>query len=111
MVEHDGLMRVFWPTDIRSSDRPGVVVGWRNSTLDVFVVAVLDDVDVRNKPPADAFDAAILTMFTSLATSTYTSNPTVSSVAALIPRVVFTNCVATPLCTYSASRMRQITPW
>ncbi|WZH46238.1 Phosphatidylinositol glycan class Q [Fusarium acuminatum] len=23
MVEHDGLMRVFWPTDIRKSDRPG----------------------------------------------------------------------------------------
>ncbi len=49
MVEHDGLMRVFWPTDIRLSDRPGVVVGWRNSTLDVFVVAVLDDVDVSGK--------------------------------------------------------------
>ena len=48
MVEHDGLMRVFWPTDIHKSDRPGVVVGWRNSNLDVFVVAVLDDVDVRN---------------------------------------------------------------
>ncbi|KAJ6786473.1 hypothetical protein PWT90_06511 [Aphanocladium album] len=48
MVEHDGLMRVFWPTDIRLSDRPGVVVGWRNSTLDVFVVAILDDVDPRN---------------------------------------------------------------
>ncbi|KAH8718378.1 N-acetylglucosaminyl-phosphatidylinositol biosynthetic protein gpi1 [Beauveria bassiana] len=48
MVEHDGLMRVFWPTDIRVSERPGVVVGWRNSTLDVFVVAILDDVDPRN---------------------------------------------------------------
>jgi hypothetical protein len=46
MVEHDGLMRVFWPTDIRKSDRPGVVVGWRNSILDVFVVAILEDVDV-----------------------------------------------------------------
>ncbi|QLI66985.1 N-acetylglucosaminyl-phosphatidylinositol biosynthetic protein gpi1 [Metarhizium brunneum] len=45
MVEHDGLMRVFWPTDIRKSNRPGVVVGWRNSTLDVFVIAILDDVD------------------------------------------------------------------
>ncbi|KAK5995587.1 N-acetylglucosaminyl-phosphatidylinositol biosynthetic protein gpi1 [Cladobotryum mycophilum] len=45
MVEHDGLMRVFWPTDLRKSDRPGVVVGWRNSTLDVFVVTVLEDVD------------------------------------------------------------------
>ncbi|KAM3433381.1 hypothetical protein MY4824_006031 [Beauveria thailandica] len=34
--------------DIRVSERPGVVVGWRNSTLDVFVVAILDDVDPRN---------------------------------------------------------------
>ncbi|TWU78271.1 phosphatidylinositol N-acetylglucosaminyltransferase subunit gpi1 [Metarhizium rileyi] len=33
--------------DIRDSDRPGVVVGWRNSTLDVFVVAILDDVDAK----------------------------------------------------------------
>jgi hypothetical protein len=52
MVEHDGLMRVFWPTDIPKSDRPGVVVGWRNSNLDVFVVAVLDDVDVRTYCPS-----------------------------------------------------------
>ncbi|KAI8278558.1 N-acetylglucosaminyl-phosphatidylinositol biosynthetic protein gpi1 [Colletotrichum sp. SAR11_57] len=28
------------------SDLPGVVVGWRNSSLDVFIVAILDDVDV-----------------------------------------------------------------
>lgn len=48
MVEHDGLMRVFWPTDVVKFDRPGVVVGWRNSNLDVFVVAVLDDVDARD---------------------------------------------------------------
>ena len=48
MIEHDGLMRVFWPTDVRESSRPGVVVGWRNSTLDVFVVTVLDDVDAPN---------------------------------------------------------------
>jgi phosphatidylinositol N-acetylglucosaminyltransferase subunit Q len=48
MVEHDGLMRVFWPTDVPKSDRPGVVVGWRNSNLDVFVVTVLDDVDARD---------------------------------------------------------------
>ncbi|KAF7544701.1 hypothetical protein G7046_g9733 [Stylonectria norvegica] len=46
--EHDGLMRVFWPTDIPKSVRPGVVVGWRNSTLDVFVVAILEDVEARN---------------------------------------------------------------
>ncbi|KAJ4324985.1 pig-Q [Fusarium piperis] len=47
MVEHDGLMRVFWPTDIPKSERPGVVVGWRNSILDVLVVAILEDVDAR----------------------------------------------------------------
>ncbi|KAI0206831.1 N-acetylglucosaminyl transferase component [Astrocystis sublimbata] len=42
---HDGLMRVFWPSDIAASDLPGVLVGWRNSDLDVVVVAVLEHVD------------------------------------------------------------------
>ncbi|KZL78714.1 N-acetylglucosaminyl transferase component [Colletotrichum tofieldiae] len=50
MPENDGLMRIFWPTDIQRSDLPGVVVGWRNSSLDVFVVAILDDVDVSTPP-------------------------------------------------------------
>ncbi|GJN82658.1 phosphatidylinositol N-acetylglucosaminyltransferase subunit gpi1 [Purpureocillium lilacinum] len=35
------------PSEARS-DRPGVVVGWRNSTLDVLVVAILEDVDARD---------------------------------------------------------------
>ncbi|CAN8105099.1 unnamed protein product [Discula destructiva] len=48
MPEHDGLMRIFWPIDIPRSDLPGVVVGWRNSKLDVFVVAILEAVDARN---------------------------------------------------------------
>ncbi|KAH9905929.1 Gpi1-domain-containing protein [Xylariomycetidae sp. FL2044] len=48
MPEHDGLMRVFWPIDITRSLDPGVIVGWRNSNLDVVVVAVLDHVDPRN---------------------------------------------------------------
>ncbi|KAG4416171.1 hypothetical protein IFR04_010690 [Cadophora malorum] len=48
MPEHDGLMRIFWPLDIPKSDSPGVIVGWRNSGLDVFVVAILEDVDARN---------------------------------------------------------------
>ncbi|PHH78960.1 hypothetical protein CDD82_2743 [Ophiocordyceps australis] len=48
MVEHDGLMRVFWPTDVCKSDEPGVIVGWRNSTLDVFVVAILDGLDAHD---------------------------------------------------------------
>jgi phosphatidylinositol glycan class Q protein len=46
MPEHDGLMRIFWPLDIPRSDAPGIIVGWKNSGLDVFVVAILEDVDV-----------------------------------------------------------------
>ncbi len=49
MPEHDGLMRIFWPVDIPKSDSPGIIVGWRNSGLDVFVVAILEDVDVSGK--------------------------------------------------------------
>ncbi|KAI1103408.1 Gpi1-domain-containing protein [Jackrogersella minutella] len=45
---YDGLMRVFWPIDIPTSDFPGVIVGWRNSSLDVVVIAVLDHVDPKN---------------------------------------------------------------
>ncbi|KAI0550972.1 N-acetylglucosaminyl transferase component [Xylaria curta] len=45
---HDGLMRVFWPSDIATSDLPGVLVGWRNSDLDVVIVAILDHVDPRS---------------------------------------------------------------
>ncbi|KAI1158593.1 n-acetylglucosaminyl transferase component GPI1 [Nemania serpens] len=48
MPEHDGLMRVFWPSDIVTSDLPSVLVGWRNSDLDVVVVAILDHVDPRS---------------------------------------------------------------
>jgi phosphatidylinositol glycan class Q protein len=46
MPEQDGLMRVFWPADLPRSDHRGVVVGWRNSALDVFVLAILEEVDV-----------------------------------------------------------------
>jgi phosphatidylinositol glycan class Q protein len=28
------------------ADAPGIIVGWRNSGLDIFVVAILEDVDV-----------------------------------------------------------------
>ncbi|KAM0324791.1 hypothetical protein ACHAQA_007757 [Verticillium albo-atrum] len=34
-----------WEYGVVRSELPGVVVGWRNSPLDVFVVAVLDHVD------------------------------------------------------------------
>ncbi|PKS11244.1 hypothetical protein jhhlp_003005 [Lomentospora prolificans] len=48
MPGYDGLMRIFWPADIARSEFPGVIVGWRNSELDVFVVAVLDVADPQN---------------------------------------------------------------
>lgn len=44
----DGLLRLFWPNNLARSTTPGVIVGWRNSDLDLFVVTVLDDVDIRN---------------------------------------------------------------
>lgn len=42
-----GLMRVFWPSDAPRDDIPGVLVGWRNSDLDVLVVGVLQGVEVK----------------------------------------------------------------
>ncbi|RDW67866.1 hypothetical protein BP6252_09262 [Coleophoma cylindrospora] len=48
MPDQDGLMRIFWPQDIPRTESQGVVVGWRNSGLDVFVVAILEDVDAKN---------------------------------------------------------------
>lgn len=42
----DGLLRVFWPYDLPRSSSPGVIVGWRNSELDLFVLTVLGDVEV-----------------------------------------------------------------
>jgi phosphatidylinositol glycan class Q protein len=49
MPEHNGLMRIFWPLDIPRTNAPGVIVGWRNSELDVLVVAILEDVEAS--PP------------------------------------------------------------
>jgi phosphatidylinositol glycan class Q protein len=46
MPDHDGLMRIFWPLDLPRTDAAGIIVGWRNSGLDIFVVAILEDVDV-----------------------------------------------------------------
>lgn len=48
MTGYGGLMRIFWPSDIARSGFPGLIVGWKNSELDFFVVAVLDVVDVSS---------------------------------------------------------------
>ncbi|KAF2399787.1 N-acetylglucosaminyl transferase component Gpi1 [Trichodelitschia bisporula] len=45
---HNGLMRIFWPSDAPTEARPGVLVGFRNSELDMTVVAVLQDVELRS---------------------------------------------------------------
>jgi hypothetical protein len=47
MLISDGLLRVFWPYNLSRSTSPGAIVGWRNSELDLFVVSVLEDVEVR----------------------------------------------------------------
>lgn len=48
MVTKNGLMRIFWPSEAPTGPSPGVLVGWRNSELDVFVVSILCDVELRN---------------------------------------------------------------
>ncbi|EEP82011.1 conserved hypothetical protein [Uncinocarpus reesii 1704] len=48
MVMNDGLLRVFWPYEFARSTAPGVIVGWRNSEFDLFVVSVLEHVEPRN---------------------------------------------------------------
>jgi phosphatidylinositol glycan class Q protein len=47
MGTHNGLMRVFWPSDAPRDASPGVLVGFRNSESDVFVVAILQEVELR----------------------------------------------------------------
>ncbi|CAZ85429.1 unnamed protein product [Tuber melanosporum] len=47
LMGSNGLMRVFWPLDFQRSSQPGVLVGWRNSELDIFVVDILNGVDSR----------------------------------------------------------------
>jgi phosphatidylinositol glycan class Q protein len=47
MVSHMGLMRIFWPSDAPRSSLPGVLVGFQNSRSDVFVVGILQEVEVR----------------------------------------------------------------
>ncbi|KAF7719704.1 Phosphatidylinositol N-acetylglucosaminyltransferase subunit Q [Penicillium ucsense] len=48
MLMSDGLLRVFWPYDLPRSSSSGVIVGWRNSELDFFVLTVLEEVEPRN---------------------------------------------------------------
>jgi phosphatidylinositol glycan class Q protein len=47
MEQPEQLYRVFWPLNASPSHSAGVLVGWRNSDRDIFVVAILEDVEVR----------------------------------------------------------------
>ncbi len=51
MIASSDLMRIFWPSDTSRSTSPGVIIGWKNSDLDIFVLAVLHDVEVRVQHP------------------------------------------------------------
>ena len=48
MVLANGLLRIFWPSNISRNKSQGTLIGWRNSPLDVFVVAMLQDVEVKS---------------------------------------------------------------
>lgn len=51
MIASSDLMRIFWPSDTSRSTSSGVIIGWKNSDLDIFVLAVLHDVEVRVQHP------------------------------------------------------------
>ena len=57
MVAANGLLRIFWPSDIPKNKEQGTIIGWRNSALDIFVVGVLQDVEVRMGLEASSYDA------------------------------------------------------
>lgn len=47
MVAANGLLRIFWPSDALRDKSQGILVGWRNSPLDILVVSVLQGVEVK----------------------------------------------------------------
>jgi phosphatidylinositol glycan class Q protein len=48
MVKKNELLRIFWPNNLSRSVTPGIIVGWRNSESDLFVITILEDVEARN---------------------------------------------------------------
>lgn len=55
MVAVSGVLRIFWPSDAPRSKTQGTLVGWRNSELDIFVVSILQDVEVEISKPRGNF--------------------------------------------------------
>ncbi|RPA76049.1 Gpi1-domain-containing protein [Ascobolus immersus RN42] len=48
LMSSNALMRIFWPYDAPRTEAPGLLIGWINSDLDIFVVSVVTDVDHKN---------------------------------------------------------------
>ncbi|KAF8253691.1 Gpi1-domain-containing protein [Wilcoxina mikolae CBS 423.85] len=44
-VSEDVLMRIFWPLNFPRNGQSGLLVGWRNSKTDIFVVAIVNGVN------------------------------------------------------------------
>jgi phosphatidylinositol N-acetylglucosaminyltransferase subunit Q len=44
---HD-LLRIFWPNNLSSTGTPAVILGWRNSEADLFVITVVEDADIKD---------------------------------------------------------------
>lgn len=47
MVDANKLLRIFWPSDAPRGNTQGIIVGWRNSELDLFVISILQNVEVK----------------------------------------------------------------
>jgi phosphatidylinositol N-acetylglucosaminyltransferase subunit Q len=50
VIANDGLLRVFWPNGLSGKTTSGVMVGWRNSETDIFIITILEDTEVRLCP-------------------------------------------------------------
>lgn len=47
MVDANKLLRIFWPSDAPRGNTQGVILGWRNSEFDLFVISILHEVEVK----------------------------------------------------------------
>lgn len=57
MVSHNGLLRIFWPSDAPRGREEGTILGWRNSNLDIFVVSILRDIAVSSTDTPEGLEA------------------------------------------------------
>ena len=107
MMMSDGLLRVFWPSDISQSTSPGVIVGWRNSELDIFVVTVLEHVEVGPSKVSLVLVNKLMVVFTSLEMLTIRCGLAPSFGAVDTPYLEYSHFAVGMRCTYWARRTLQ----